>query len=178
MTVENSKWFLAYTKSREEVRAKINLENQGFETFLPMISYENIGESRSNELQPLFPRYLFIRINIQIDNWTYIKSTRGVSNLVMFGDHLAEVPFLIIDILKRRVNDRDIINQRVIKQQFKEGDKIVIKEGVFKGKEATFLSITGKERVRILLNLMNEVIIADVPENDVGQKAIIKAFKV
>ena len=36
---ENSKWLLIYTKAREEQRAKKNLENQGFEIFLPMIAF-------------------------------------------------------------------------------------------------------------------------------------------
>ena len=35
---ENSKWLLVYTKAKEEKRAKKNLENQGFETYLPMIA--------------------------------------------------------------------------------------------------------------------------------------------
>ena len=39
---ENSKWILVYTKAQEEQKAKRNLQNQGFETFLPMIAYPGI----------------------------------------------------------------------------------------------------------------------------------------
>ena len=60
---------------------------------------------------------------------------------------------------------------------FQKGDKLVINKGVFQGKEANFLSTTGKERVRILLKLMNELIITEVPGHDVGRKAIIETFK-
>ena len=174
---ENSKWLLVYTKAREEKRAKKNLENQGFETFLPMIAYENISQPKSSSLEPMFPRYLFIKVNVERDNWTHIKSTRGVSHLVVFGHKLAEVPRQVVAFLKTRVDDNDFVKQKVTRQEFQKGDKLVIKKGVLKGKEATFLSKTGKERVRILLNLMNELIIAEVPGHDVGRKAIIETFK-
>ena len=36
--IDNSQWFLIYTKAQQEQRAKKNLECQGFETFLPMIA--------------------------------------------------------------------------------------------------------------------------------------------
>jgi len=178
MEIENSKWLLVYTKAREEERAKKNLENQGFKTFLPMIAYEKISQAKSISLEPMFPRYLFIMINKERDNWARIKSTRGVSHLVVFGDKFAEVPNSIVKFLKSRVDDNDTVKQKVTKQKFQKGDKLIIKQGVLKGKSATFLSITGKERVRILLKLMNELIIAEVPGHDVdGHKAIIATFK-
>ena len=43
---EGSKWLLVYTKAKEEQRAKKNLENQGFEIFLPMIAVAKEGWMR------------------------------------------------------------------------------------------------------------------------------------
>ena len=177
MEIENSKWFLVYTKAREEERAKKNLENQGFETFLPMIDSETINQPKSFFLKPMFPRYLFIKINIKSDNWSHIKSTRGVSHLVVFGDKLAEVPSFVVAFLKTRVDEHDVVKQKVIRQEFQKGDKLVIKKGIMKGKEASFLSKTDTERVKILLTLMNELIIAELPGQDVGHKTIIETFK-
>ena len=174
---ENSKWLLVYTKAREEKRAKKNLENQGFETFLPMVAYEKISQPKSISLEPMFPRYLFITINAERDNWAHIKSTRGVSHLVVFGDKFAEVPNSVVAFLKTKVDDNDIVRQKITRQDFQKGDKLVINKGVFQGKEAKFLSMTGKERVRILLKLMNELIITEVPGHDVGRKAIIETFQ-
>jgi len=177
MEIENSKWFLVYTKAREEKRAKKNLENQGFKTFLPMVAYEKISQPNSITLEPMFPRYMFITINAERDHLTQIKSTRGVSHLVMFGDKLAEVPNSVVVFLKTRVDDNEIVKQKVTRQEFQKGDKLVIKTGALKGKEARFLYKTGKERVRILLEIMNELIITDMPGYNIGRKAIIKTFK-
>mgnify|MGYP006090980357 CR=1 FL=1 len=177
MEIENFKWFLVYTKAREEERAKKNLENQGFETFLPMIAYEKISQPKSYSLKPMFPRYLFIIINVERDNWHLIKSTRGVSHVVLFGSKFAAVPNAVIEFIKTRVNNHSIVKQKVTRQLFQKGDKLVIKKGIMKGKEATFFSKTGKERVKILLKLMNEIVMAELPEHNIGPKAISEAFK-
>ena len=177
MEIENSKWFLVYTKPRQEERAQKNLENQGFETFLPMIASEKISQLKSFSLKPMFPRYLFTKFNVEKNNWTYLNSTRGVSHVVVFGDNFTEVPNSVMDYLKSKVDDNDTLRLQTTRKTFQKGDKLVIQKGVFQGKEAKFLSTTGKERVRILLKLMNELIITEVPGHDVGRKAIIEAFK-
>ena len=170
-------WFLIYTKPRQEERAKENLENQGFETFLPMIAFEKIKQPKLYSLKPMFPRYLFTQYNAEKNNWVHVKSTRGVSHVITFGDKLTEVPNSVMDYLKSKVDDNDALKLQTTRKTFQKGDKLVIHKGVFQGKEAKFLSTTGKERVRILLKLMNELIITEVPGHDVGRKAIIEAFK-
>ena len=177
MKKENSHWILVYTKAKEEKRAKKNLENQGFEVFLPMIAFEEMNQSKSSSLETMFPRYLFIKINSERDNWTLIKSTRGVSHLVVFGHKLAEVPNQVVVFLQTRADENDIFRQKIMRQEFQRGDKLVIEKGVFKNKEATFLAKKSKERVRILLKFVNHLITADIPACDVGQKEIIEAFK-
>ena len=177
METENSKWFLGYTKSREENRAKRNLENQGFEIFLPMVSYENRLQSRSTSSETMFPRYFFIKINIERDRWTLIKSTRGVSHLVTFGQKFAEVPSQVIEYLKSRTDENGIFRHKVASQEFQKGDKLIIEKGIFKDREATFLLKTSKERVKILLRFLNHQITAEIPASNVGQKEIIQTFK-
>ena len=170
-------WFLIYTKPRQEERAKENLENQGFETFLPMIAYEKIKQPKLCSLKPMFPRYLFAKFNVEKNNWVHIQSTRGVSHVITFGDKFTRVPDSVVDFLKTKVDDHNVVKLKVTRPVFQKGDKLVINKGVFQGKEAKFLSMTGKDRVRILLKLMNELIITEVPGHDVGRKAIIETFK-
>ena len=173
----NSKWVLVYTKPREELRAKRNLENQGFEIFLPLIAFARSNQSKSTTLKTMFPRYLFVKINMELDKWSRIKSTRGVSHLVVFGQRVAEIPNQVIEYLKSRADENNIFRQNITRQEFQRGDKLVIEKGVFKNKEATFLIKKSQERVRILLRFVNDLITADIPASDVGQKEIIEALK-
>ena len=177
MTTENSKWLLVYTKAQEEQKAKRNLQNQGFEIFLPLIAVTRSNQPKSKTLKAMFPRYLFVRINTELDKWNRIKSTRGVSHLVVFGQRVAEIPNQMIVYLKSKADENDIFRQIITRQEFQSGDKLVIEKGVFKNKKATFLAKKSKERVSILLRFVNHLITADIPASDVGQKEIIEAFK-
>jgi transcriptional antiterminator RfaH len=170
-------WFLIYTKSRQEERAKENLENQGFETFLPMIAYEKIKQPKLYSLKPMFPRYLFTKFNVEKNNWTQIKSTRGVSYVVVFGDNFTEVPNSMMDYLKSKVDDNDVLKLQTTRKTFQKGDEVIIKQGAFQGKEAKFLSMSGKERVRVLLSFMNQVLITDLPGQNIERQAISETFK-
>ena len=174
---ENSKWILVYTKAQEEQKAKRNLQNQGFEIFLPMIAFEKLNQSKSITLKAMFPGYLFVKINTELDKWNRIKSTRGVSHLVIFGQRLAEIPNQVIAYLKSGADENDIFRQKITRQEFQKGDKLVIEKGMFKDKEATFLAKKSKERVSILLRFVNHLITADIPASDVGQKEIVEAFR-
>ena len=88
----------------------------------------------------MFPGYLFVKINIELDKWNRIKSTRGVSHLVVFGQRLAEIPNQVIAYLKSGADENDIFRQKITRQEFQKGDKLVIEKGMFKDKEATFLA--------------------------------------
>ena len=173
----NSKWVLVYTKAQEEQRAKKNLENQGFEIFLPMIVFARSNQPKSSTLKTMFPRYLFVKINTELDKWSSIKSTRGVSHLVVFGQRLAEIPHQVIAYLQSETDENDIFRQKITRQEFTRGDTLVIEKGVFKDKEATFLAKKSKERVRILLRFVNHLITADIPSSDIGQKEIVEVFR-
>ena len=177
MKKQTSKWFLVYTKAKEEQRAKKNLENQGFQIFLPMIAFAKMNQSKSAIVEAMFPRYLFVNINLERDNWTCIKSTRGVSHMVVFGQRFAEIPKQVIAHLKSGADEKHIFRQAITRQEFQKGDTLVVAKGVFRDKEATFLSKKSKERVRILLRFVNHLITADIPASDVGEKEIIEAFK-
>ena len=175
--IEDSKWFLIYTKVQQEQRAKKNLESQGFETFLPLIAFAQSNSSKSITFKAMFPRYLFVKFNTELDKWNRIKSTRGVSHLVVFGQRLAEIPNQMIAYFKSKADENDVFNQKTTMRQFHKGEKLIVKTGTFKGIEATFLSKKSQERVRVLLRFANHLITAEIPASNVGEKEIIEAFK-
>ena len=177
MRKQKYKWLLVYTKAKEEQRAKQNLENQGFDIFLPMVALPTTNRSKSTILEPMFPRYLFIKLNLEKDNWSLIKSTRGVSHMVVFGQKFAEIPNQVITHLKSGADKHDVFKQAIIRQEFEKADTLVIEKGVFKDKVARFLSKKSKERVRILLRFVNHLITTEIPASDIGQKEIIETFK-
>jgi len=93
-------WHLLMTKPREDERAQAHLQNQDYEIFRPLIRRYKIKQGKQvATLEPLFPRYIFIRLDDVLSNWSKIRSTRGVAQLVRFSDHPAIVPDIIVALL-------------------------------------------------------------------------------
>ena len=63
-----SNWYLVNTKARQEETANQNLSNQGFQTFLPKISYDLKKNVSKPNIEVMFPSYLFVKIDIKNDN--------------------------------------------------------------------------------------------------------------
>ncbi|RAU16969.1 transcription/translation regulatory transformer protein RfaH [Nitrincola tibetensis] len=144
-------WYLVQCKPGETLRAQENLENQGYECYLPIHECEKIRNRKRVILQePLFPGYLFIYLDKSMDNWQPIRSTRGVSRMVSFGGYPLSVNHRIIFELKRRCSSIQMA------KTLEKGESIRITEGAFKEIEAIFESFDGEERVVILLNVLHQ----------------------
>ena len=176
--INKSRWYLVYTKPREENTGVKNLRNQGYEVFFPQIIFEESGTREENsKIEPMFPRYLFIKLNTEKDNWIPIRSTVGISHMVSFGNIFAKVPDQIVSFLRTKTDKNGIFRQKVSRSAFQKGDKIVIKKGILAGREAIFLSKKSKERVRVLLRLVNQLVSAEMPVSDVELKETTKTVR-
>ena len=139
------KWYLIKTKARQEKKAKQNLEHQGFEVFCPIVKI-------NYKLVVLFPGYLFIQLNDEKQNWTPIKSTKGVLYFVKFGANFAKVPNSVIEFIK---NNQYITADKLRElNQFKHGDKVRISDGPLKNYMAVFQCYRSDDRVMLLMNLL------------------------
>ena len=140
-------WYLIKTKSRQEHVAIENLENQKYSTYCPTITIKN-------KHIVLFPGYLFIHLDKERDNWSPIRSTKGVVNFVRFGLNFAQVPDIVIKFLKANepINKEKFINLKSLKS----GDKIQITDGVFKNCAAIFKSSKPQERAVVLMNILGQ----------------------
>ena len=146
-------WYAVHTKARDEKLAEENLQRQGFATFLPRIKASKRRRGRWLEvIEPLFPGYLFARLDLLIQDSSPIRSTRGVLGLVRFGGDPAPVPpGLVEQLMAAKADDVGVVRQE---QLFQAGDRVEIITGPFAGLPASILAETGKERVELLLELL------------------------
>ena len=169
-------WILVYTKFNQETKAQENLEKQGFKTFLPLILPTNKRKQVDTPV-PVFPRYLFVKIDLSLNNWTSIKSSYGVRNIVMFSEKFTPIPDFIIKLIQDRLDESGVYKEDITLVDYQKGDAVSIKEGRLAGVDAIFLSKKSKDRVRLLLTFLNTSVIAEITESDIGQKELIKNFK-
>lgn len=108
-------WYLVHTKPRHEKCALENLQRQGYECYLPVLQHVvQSGEPARLSHEPLFPRYLFIRLDHgeSAKSWSPIRSTRGVSRLVSFGAVPARVDDKLIEALKAQESRANVSDGR------------------------------------------------------------------
>lgn len=146
-------WYLLTCKPQQDEIAEHNLLNQQYEIYRPLATRERKrGKKIIQKIESLFPRYIFIRLNQIDDNWSPIRSTRGVSGFVRFGIEAAKVPDTLINHLKNQENE--LGSKAVDLDRFHNGDTVKIEVGPFKGLDAVFQSYDGDERVIVLLNIL------------------------
>ena len=107
-------WYVIHSKLRQEARALLNLQNQGYSCYLPVFPTQKLRNGKlKTQLDPLFSRYLFIQLSLAHSgqSWAPIRSTLGVSTLLMFGNEPARVAPQLIDVL--RVKEQSVLTEPV-----------------------------------------------------------------
>lgn len=157
-----ARWYAVICKQRKEFVAVENLIRQNFCVYLPRIQIRKRRAGRwIDNVEPLFPRYLFIKINMLLQNTAPIRSTLGVVGLLRFAQTPAVVPDAVISAIQAREDAATGLLQDQ-RQQFKVGEAVQVIEGPLKGLEGVFNQARGDGRVMVLLELlgqMNRVVI-------------------
>jgi transcriptional antiterminator RfaH len=74
-------WYCLQTHHGAELEAEWHLRNQGFAAYLPQ--FETIRPNRQTRIAPLFPCYLFAQVTERAPSWGPMRSTRGVSTVLV-----------------------------------------------------------------------------------------------
>ena len=150
-------WCVAHTQPLKELIAKQHLLDQGYGVYLPQLK-KTCRHARKVEQKrvPLFPRYLFVSMDLNTARWRSIKGTRGVSYLLMANEMMpAQVSSAIIDGLKSQETDDGIVSVASL-ITFVKGERVRIVDGAFTDYLATFETLDDKARVQLLLNFMGK----------------------
>jgi transcriptional antiterminator RfaH len=101
---------------------------------------------------PLFPGYIFAKFGAK-ELMHKVRFTRGVSNIVEFGNGPCAVDEEIISMLKSHIGHDGFIR---MSEELKSGDQVVVSDGLLKNLSGIFVkNLPGSERVLILLNAIS-----------------------
>lgn len=154
-------WYVIHTKPRQERRALGNLEQQGYECYLPMITAEKLQQGGVVLVEePLFPRYLFIKLDQGESgrSWGPIRSTRGVNRLVTFGNEPARINPAHIETLRNMRHNTPAGPLRL----YSAGERVEITAGPFAGIEAVYQISDGESRALVLIELLDKPVILKI----------------
>ncbi len=170
------KWYLIHTKANQERIAKLNLENQSVETYLPTLVTIDQEKKKIIKKDAMFPRYIFSKLDINSRDYSFIRSTKGVSYIVKFGDKYGVVPDSFISKLKSRSDyDENFVKELKI-EPYALGDSVLISHGLLKGKKGVFLK-KSSDRAKILLDILQKNITVELLLRDLETKLTVDDFK-
>ena len=156
-------WFVAHTRAKAETVAATNLARQGFAVYCPRYR-KRWRHARREEMRaaPLFPRYIFVGMDIARARWRAISSTVGVSHLVGAADRPAPVATAIIDEIRAREDETGWVNLAP-EIPFAPGDTVRVTTGALCDQLGLFEGVTDDERVTVLLDLLGREVRAKLP---------------
>jgi transcriptional antiterminator RfaH len=156
-------WCAVQTHVRSEDKAAFHLRRQGYKVYLPRYLKRRKHARRVDWVPaPLFPRYLFVALDLDAGRWWSIRSTIGVVDLISFGNRPAAVPPEIIAEIRVRQDEKGMVKTQM-GSDFKPGDRVRIIEGPLNDLEGLFDGSTDENRVAVLLNLMGREVKVHVP---------------
>src|SRR5262245_25859256 len=150
---DGQRWYVVHSQANSEYKAVVHLERQGFETYLPRYLKRRRHARRVDTVPaPLFPRYLFVGIDLSAQCWRSIFSTLGVSRLVCNGELPTPIADQVIQNLKASEDADGYV--RIPRPRFEAGDKITILDGAFAHCLGLYEGMKDNDRVAILLDLL------------------------
>ena len=153
-------WYVVYSKPQKEEYARFHLSLKGVEVFFPQLLFPLLANKRKR-LVPLFPNYLFVRLNLFSEEFSYAKWSPGVSRILSFNGVPASIDDSIVEFLMTHVNGDGVIEAR---PRLRSGQEVRITGGPFDGLVGIIQEPpNAKGRIKILLQLLNRTTKVDVP---------------
>ncbi|MBT9288475.1 transcriptional activator RfaH [Hyphomicrobiaceae bacterium 22] len=147
------RWYVVHTLPNRESLACMHMGRQGWATFLPLVERTRRHARRIETVRvALFPRYLFVSLDVTRDRWRAVNGTTGVASLVMARDRPSPVPDGLVETLAAAVRPDGVIEPDY---GYQPGDRVRLIAGPMAGSVGELLSLDAKGRVEVLLDLLN-----------------------
>ena len=152
----NKDWLVATYKTNEIKRLESNLSNQKFDYYLPKISVKKTNSNTKEEV--LFPGYIFVNTNLK--NYSALKYTIGIKNIIRFGD---KIPLLSNEDIKAIEVAQQATEINPIVLQMKVGQEAFVEKGSLRGNIVKIFSLPSRDRAVVLLNLLGSMRRVTIP---------------
>jgi transcriptional antiterminator RfaH len=150
----SARWYVVQTHTHAEAKAAAHLARQGFTAYLPRYLKRRRHSRRIETIAaPLFPRYLFVTVDVMCQRWRAIHSTIGVARLVCNGDDPVAVADKVIETLRAGEDGQGFVSLRQ-RPRFALGEKVRVLDGVFADCLGLFDGMKDSDRVAVLLDLL------------------------
>ena len=158
-----ARWYILRTYPRVEMHAVRELEQDGYETFLPLVPahYPN-----KNQVQvPLFPGYLFVKWDSNTQEWPKFRSSNRIFGWIKFDNEIPSLPNETVLDLISHLDSLDRTGGRW--HNFEIGERVEVVSGTIIGMAEITESVKSpNSSVKVLLEFMGGLVRAEIPFKD------------
>lgn len=159
-----AKWYIVQVVPKHEIIVKDFLENRSFENdndtiekvFVPLAHH--ITKSGSKKKKPLFPGYVFVKLQMTDTSWYTIRNTQYVTGIVgSSGQRTKPTPISeaqINKLIEQIANNEFVVDAGKVNTlgsaPFRIGDLVEAKEGNFKGQIGKVIELSLEKQVAVI----------------------------
>ena len=157
-------WHALYVRSRSEKKVLLQLEDMGFQAYLPQITVVKQWSDRRKKVEePLFKSYVFVRSNDK--EYISILNVYGVVRFVTFERKAVVVPENQILAIKKFVSDYEHGEEFKMRnnEDLKVGQKVRIINGPMKGLTGRLEQIQNKRHLIVYIEVVGQFIPVHIP---------------
>lgn len=152
--MNSDQWFAVQTHPHRERQAVLQLANQGYNVFFPRYRKQRRHARRVDVVEaPLFPGYIFVRLNLGLSHWRSVLSTFGVRRMVSAGERPLALPDPVMIEMQSRTDTHGLCTL-VELPRYSPGQPLTITEGPFKDYVGLFAEQNDEYRIILLLELL------------------------
>ncbi len=139
--LNQARWYAVRTRSRHEKLVAKQLENQGIESFLPIVTQTRKWSDRSKQIEtPLFSGYAFLRMIHSPDDRVRVLRTQGVVSFVGVQGTGTPIPDHQIEDIKTLVTSRIPYEER---SYLRVGQRVRVRGGALDGMQGILVAENG-----------------------------------
>ena len=144
-------WYIVWTKNQKCEQVANRLSAMGCTVYRPLMRTHKVVFGReAKAVTALFPRYLFVQLDMSDTVWIKVKRTPGVIDFLKVDNK----PRIVIDEIIERIREQEVdgvVPYGGKPKTFSKGDVVRITQGVFKDLEGIYVVENGEQRCLILL---------------------------
>ena len=157
------KWYAVYVRSRNEKIVYTRLNDQGIESYLPLLKTLRQWHDRKRFVElPLFNSYVFVKTDPP--KFSFIQSVIGVVGFVKFEGAPVAIPEEQINNLQLLLSTSEKFE--VSLDEFELGDNVEVYRGALKGFKGILVEYKGQKRALLRIEAINQSLLVEIhPSN-------------
>ncbi len=161
MKLDQSNWYVLYTRPRHEKKIYNRLLKKNIVAFLPLIKVVRQWSDRKKQIEvPLFSNYLFVKLPTILHY--QVLTIEGALKILHSNGEPASIDDDEIASIRLMMQGKPVVTN----EHYQIGDFVKVITSPLKGLEGVLVEYKGKSRLSVRINVLNKSLLLNVNKSD------------